>query len=90
MQLQRPRTRQARITTIVAGVLVLVGLATVPAATGLALAYFYVLTAPLGVLSAPLRARVFGPDSVAPRRTRQQSVFLPLVEPEEPDALPAE
>jgi CDP-diacylglycerol---serine O-phosphatidyltransferase len=37
-----------------------------------------VLTAPLGALTAPIRARVFGPDSVAPPRQRQQSVFLPI------------
>jgi CDP-diacylglycerol--serine O-phosphatidyltransferase len=46
--------------------------------TMLVVAYSYVLTAPLGVLTAPLRARYFGPESVAPPRVRQQSVFLPI------------
>jgi CDP-diacylglycerol--serine O-phosphatidyltransferase len=72
-----PRTRQARIGTLVGALAVAAGLATVPAATGLCLAYLYVLTAPLGVLTAPLRSRLFGPESVAPPRRRQQSVFLP-------------
>jgi CDP-diacylglycerol--serine O-phosphatidyltransferase len=73
-----PRTKQARITTGVALVALVTGLALVPAATLLVVAYAYVLTAPLGVLTRPLRARVFGPDSVAPPRQRQQSVFLPF------------
>lgn len=75
-----PRTREARITTSLAVVVVAAGLATAPAATGVGLAYLYVLTAPLGVLTAPLRARVFGEASVAPPRLRQQSVFLPIVD----------
>ncbi len=37
------------------------------AATGLVVACAYLLTAPLGVLTAPLRARVFGAQAVAPR-----------------------
>ena len=57
-----------------------VGLALEPAYTGLVVAYLYVCTAPLGVLTAPIRARVFGPDAVAPPRTRQRSVFLGMVE----------
>ena len=36
------------------------------------------LTAPLGVITAPLRERWLGPDSVAPPRRRMPSVFLPL------------
>lgn len=73
-----PRTRQARVVT--AGVLLafLAGLATSASLTMLVVAYSYVLTAPLGVLTGPIRARVFGPDSVAPPRQRQQSVFLPI------------
>jgi CDP-diacylglycerol--serine O-phosphatidyltransferase len=73
-----PRTAQARITTALLLVAFAAGLAIVPAATMLVVAYSYVLTAPLGVLTGPIRARVFGPDSVAPPRQRQQSVFLPI------------
>ena len=73
-----PRTQQARVTTALALVAFIAGLALVPEATMLVVAYSYVLTAPLGVLTRPIRARVFGPDSVAPPRQRQQSVFLPI------------
>lgn len=73
-----PRTRQAVVTTGVVLLVVAVGLALAPASTALTVAYCYVLTAPLGVLTAPLRRRWLGPDSVAPPRKRQQSVFLPL------------
>lgn len=75
-----PQTQQARIITGVLGLAVVVGLAVSPAVTLLVMAYAYVLTAPLGVLTAPLRRRVFGPDSVAPPRVRQQSVFLALAD----------
>ena len=51
-----------------------------PAATGLVVACAYLLTAPLGVLTAPVRAKVFGPQAVAPPRHRMQSVFLPIIE----------
>lgn len=73
-----PRTPEARIITAGTVLAVVAGLAVTPAATALVVAYCYVLTAPLGVLTAPLRSRLFGPDSVAPPRQRQQSVFLPL------------
>jgi CDP-diacylglycerol--serine O-phosphatidyltransferase len=73
-----PRTQQARIITGVVLVVFVAGLALAPAPTMLVVAYAYVLTAPLGVLTAPIRSRVFGPDSVAPPRQRQQSVFLPI------------
>jgi CDP-diacylglycerol--serine O-phosphatidyltransferase len=73
-----PRTRQARITTAIVAVAFVAGLALAPAATMLVVAYSYVLTAPLGVLTRPIRARVFGPGSVAPPRQRPQSVFLPI------------
>jgi CDP-diacylglycerol--serine O-phosphatidyltransferase len=73
-----PKTRQARVITGFLGLAVAVGLCVVPAATMLVMAYTYVLTAPLGVITAPLRRRIFGADSVAPPRVRQQSVFLPL------------
>jgi CDP-diacylglycerol---serine O-phosphatidyltransferase len=75
-----PTTVPAKVTTIVVGLAVAVGLVLEPAYTGLAVAYLYVCTAPLGVLTAPIRARVFGPDAVAPPRTRQRSVFLGMVE----------
>jgi CDP-diacylglycerol--serine O-phosphatidyltransferase len=73
-----PETPQARVTTALTLLAVILGLIFVPAATGLVVAYSYVATAPLGVITAPLRARIFGPDSVAPPRVRQQSVFLQL------------
>ena len=57
-------------------VLIVIGLILAPGSTGMAIAYFYVLQAPLGVLTAPLRARLFGPESVAPPRARLRSVFL--------------
>jgi len=53
------------------------GVSFVPGLTGLTIAYGYVLTAPLGWATAPLRARWFGADSVAPPRRRLPSVFLP-------------
>ncbi len=53
------------------------GLVVAPGVTGLVVAYGYVLTAPLGWLSAPLRRRWFGGETVAPPRTRMPSVFLP-------------
>ncbi|HEX2894809.1 MAG TPA: CDP-diacylglycerol--serine O-phosphatidyltransferase, partial [Marmoricola sp.] len=73
-----PRTQQARITTALVAVGFVAGLAVQPAVTLLVVAYAYVLTAPLGVLTRPVRARVFGPGSVAPPRQRPQSVFLPI------------
>jgi CDP-diacylglycerol--serine O-phosphatidyltransferase len=77
-----PTTPRSRLTTGAVAALVLVGMVLAPATTLLALAYCYVLSAPLGVLSAPLRERLLGPDSVAPPRYRTRSVFLP--ETEEP------
>lgn len=78
-----PQTQQARVIT---GVLVLAfvaGLAVAPAVTMLVVAYSYVLTAPVGLLTAPVRRRFFGPDAVAPPRVKQQSVFLPLADDSE-------
>lgn len=72
-----PKGRGAWLVTGLIGLAVLVGLALDPGLTGLVLAYGYVLQAPLGVLSAPVRERLFGPDAVAPRRQRMPSVFLP-------------
>ena len=48
--------------------------------TGLVLGYGYILQAPLGVLSAPLRERLLGAEAVAPRRERMPSVFRPDTE----------
>ena len=73
-----PRTRQAQVVTAVVGIVFVAGLVLAAAPTLLVVAYAYVLTAPLGVLTRPVRARLFGPDSVAPPRERQQSVFLPI------------
>ena len=73
-----PRTSQARATTAVLAVALVVGLVLDPAATGLVVACSYLLTAPLGVVTASARAKVFGPQAVAPPRHRMQSVFLPI------------
>ncbi|WP_018155356.1 CDP-diacylglycerol--serine O-phosphatidyltransferase [Demetria terragena] len=73
-----PKTTQTRVITGLSLVAVLIGLVIAPATTALILAYLYVLTAPLGVLTAPLRRQIFGPESIAPPRRRQQSVFLPV------------
>ena len=67
------------------GVLVALGLILVPGPTGMALAYGYVLTCPLGWLTAPLRRRWFGPEAVAPPRTRLPSVIMPPTPDEEVD-----
>ncbi len=73
-----PQNQQAKVITGLIIVAFVSGLALAPAATMLVVAYTYVLTAPVGVLTAPLRRRLFGPGSVAPPRVKQQSVFLPL------------
>lgn len=78
--LTNPRTPPAKVTTALTAVAIVVGLILAPAVTGLVVAYSYVLTAPLGVISAPLRAVVFGPESVAPPRERQKSVFLTSID----------
>ena len=80
-----PQTQQARVITGIVALAVVTGLALAPAYTMLVLAYTYVLTAPLGVITRPLRRRLFGEDSVAPERQRQQSVFLPVNEDDEDD-----
>src|SRR3546814_11039729 len=71
------RTRQARITTGLVVLAVVVALALAPAATALTASNCYVLPAPLCVLTAPLRRRWIGPGSVAPPRHRQQSGVVP-------------
>jgi CDP-diacylglycerol--serine O-phosphatidyltransferase len=68
--------RHLRI-TVPLGILIALGLALFPGATGMALAYGYVLTCPLGWVTAPLRRRWFGEDAVAPPRTRMPSVIMP-------------
>ncbi|MCW2785657.1 MAG: CDP-diacylglycerol--serine O-phosphatidyltransferase [Marmoricola sp.] len=73
-----PQTQQAQICTGMVVLAFVAGLIFEPAATMLVVAYTYVLTAPVGVITAPLRRRLFGPDSVAPPRVKQQSVFLPV------------
>lgn len=80
-----PQTRGARLTTAATVLAIIVGLVVAPGLTAVVVAYGYVLTAPLGVLSAPLRERLLGPESIAPPRTRMPSVFLPLEEDDEVD-----
>ena len=72
-----PQSPEARATTMVLGVALVLGLVLEPAATCLTVACAYLLTAPLGILTASARERVFGAQSVAPPRRRMQSVFLP-------------
>jgi CDP-diacylglycerol--serine O-phosphatidyltransferase len=85
-----PRTRNGRLTTAGVGIAILAGLLLAPGLTSLVVAYGYVLTAPLGVLSAPLRERWFGSDAVAPPRRRMPSVFLPLDDDDEDAAADVE
>lgn len=72
-----PQTPQAWAVTGLVALAVVVGFVVEPGLTGLVIAYGYVLQAPLGVLTAPIRERLFGSDAVAPRRQRMPSVFLP-------------
>lgn len=78
-----PRGRAGWVTTGLATLAIVIGLVLNPGLTGLVIAYGYILQAPLGVLSAPLRERLLGPESVAPRRQRLPSVFLPDTEVDE-------
>lgn len=73
--LASPRRDRIWVSVLVA-VLLIAGLATIPAATGIFVAYTYVAIAPLGWLTRPLRIRWFGPDSVAPPRPHFPSVFF--------------
>ena len=84
-----PQTRGARLTTAATVLAIIVGLVLAPGLTAVVVAYGYVLTAPLGVLSAPLRERLLGPVSIAPPGTRMPSVVLPLVEDDEVDGAQA-
>ena len=78
-----PSTQRAWVITILIVVAIVVGLVLSPGLTGLVIAYGYILQAPLGVFTAPVRERLFGTDSVAPRRHRMPSVFLPDTDPDE-------
>ncbi len=78
-----PKTTQATRITTVLGLALVAGLVIDASTTGLVVACTYLLTAPLGVVTAPLRARIFGPESVAPPRARLQSVFLPITDNED-------
>lgn len=78
--LLQPTSPRGRLVSLTVLALVVVGLVFVPGLTGLVIAYSYVLQAPFGVLTAPLRERLFGPDSVAPPRTRLRSVFLGVID----------
>lgn len=78
-----PRTRQAVATTSLLAVALLTGLVADASTTGLVVACAYLLTAPLGVLTATPRARVFGAQAVAPPRRRIRSVFLPTIDDDE-------
>lgn len=73
--LASPRRDRIWVTVLVAALLI-IGLATVPAATLLLVAYGYVALCPLGWVTSPLRRRWFGPDAVAPRRSHLPSVFF--------------
>lgn len=73
--LASPRRDRIWVTVLVV-VLLAVGLATVPAATLLVVAYGYVALCPIGWLTRPLRVRWFGPEAVAPRRDHLPSVFF--------------
>jgi CDP-diacylglycerol--serine O-phosphatidyltransferase len=73
--LASPRRDRIWVTILVV-VLLAIGLATVPAATLVLVAYGYVALCPLGWLTAPLRRRWFGPEAVAPRRDHLPSVFF--------------
>ena len=68
--------RMPRWQVVVLVVLLVTGLVVNPAVTGLVAAYGYVLTAPLGWVTKPLRRRLLGDGAVAPPRTRMPSVFL--------------
>jgi CDP-diacylglycerol--serine O-phosphatidyltransferase len=80
-----PQTQQAKVITGLVVLAFVAGLVLEPAGTLLVVAYAYVLTAPVGLVTRPLRKRLFGPDAVAPPRVRQQSVFLQITDDADPD-----
>jgi CDP-diacylglycerol--serine O-phosphatidyltransferase len=73
--LASPRPDRVWVSVLVVAVLV-AGLATFPAATGIVIAYGYASLCPLGWATAPLRRRILGPDAVAPPRHQVPSVFF--------------
>ena len=73
--LASPRRDRIWVTVVVVAALI-IGLASLPAATLLVVAYGYVALCPLGWITGPLRRRWFGPDAVAPRRSHLPSVFF--------------
>ena len=75
-----PRTPQARAITTVLALALVIGLVLDAATTMLVVACAYLLTAPMGVVTASSRARIFGAQAVAPPRRRTQSVFLPITD----------
>ena len=83
--LLQPTGGAAWTSTALGALAIVVGLVLDPGITGLVIAYGYILQAPLGVLTAPLRERLLGLDSVAPRRQRMPSVFLPDADPDADD-----
>lgn len=83
--LLQPRGAAAAAGTALGALAIIVGLVLEPGPTGLVIAYGYILQAPLGVITAPLRESLLGPGSVAPRRQRMPSVFLPDDDADEHD-----
>jgi CDP-diacylglycerol--serine O-phosphatidyltransferase len=75
-----PKTQQTRVVTTVLAVALVSGLVIDASTTGLVVACAYLLTPPLGIITAGPRARIFGAQAVAPPRTRLQSVFLPITD----------
>jgi CDP-diacylglycerol--serine O-phosphatidyltransferase len=75
-----PRTSQARAITTLLALALLIGLVLGAATTVLLVACAYLLTAPMGVVTASQRAKIFGAQAVAPPRHRTQSVFLPITD----------
>ena len=73
-----PRTRQARVVTSVMAAALVIGTGAGTPRRPVSSSRAPPPTAPLGVLTAPMRARIFGAQAVAPPRTRMQSVFLPM------------
>lgn len=85
-----PRTRHARLITGVTLFAIIVGLVVSPGMTGLVIAYGYILTAPLGVLTRIPRRRIFGDDSIAPPKVKMPSVFLQVTPTEDEEGGPDE
>ncbi|GAB3297581.1 CDP-diacylglycerol O-phosphatidyltransferase [Epidermidibacterium keratini] len=66
-------------------VLAIIGFAIIPAITGAIMAFGYVLVAPVGWATAPIRRRVFGAHTVAPPRHKQPSVFFQVADEDDDD-----